>query len=96
MKKPNTTTNGQPFGQDKIAQVWIKASTRQGVDPKTTRFDCTGRQITYGEYGRLTQTGWEIDHIKPVAKGGSDDLSNLQPLQWQVNRAKGDQYPWRP
>ena len=39
-------------------------------------------------------TGWEIDHIKPVARGGSDDLSNLQPLYWETNRNKGDQYPY--
>jgi hypothetical protein len=28
-----------------------------------------------------------------VAKGGSDDLANLQPLQWQNNRTKGDTWP---
>ena len=34
--------------------------------------------------------GWEIDHIKPAAKGGTDDLSNLQPLQSGANAEKGD------
>ena len=37
--------------------------------------------------------GWKIDHIKPVAKGGTDDLNNLQPLQWANNRHKSDNYP---
>ena len=31
--------------------------------------------------------GWEIDHINP---NGGDGIGNLQPLQWQNNRAKGD------
>jgi len=35
----------------------------------------------------------EIDHIKPVAKGGGDELENLQPLYWKTNRAKSDSWP---
>lgn len=37
--------------------------------------------------------GWEIDHIVPVAKGGSDNLSNLQALLCTNNRHKADNYP---
>lgn len=46
-----------------------------------------------GEYGKTTQYGWEVDHIKPVAHGGTDNVANLQALHWQNNRHKGDNYP---
>jgi 5-methylcytosine-specific restriction endonuclease McrA len=42
-----------------------------------------------------SEHGWEIDHIYPTALGGQTELDNLQPLNWQNNRAKGDTYPWR-
>ena len=35
-----------------------------------------------GEYG------WKIEHIKPVSKGGTDDINNLKPLHWKNNGKK--------
>jgi 5-methylcytosine-specific restriction endonuclease McrA len=60
--------------------------------------DVCGAVIDRAKYGNNeeTGTGWEIDHIIPVSRGGTDDLSNLQPLQWQNNRRKGDDYPSTP
>ena len=34
--------------------------------------------------------GWVVDHIKPIAKGGSDATVNLQALKTAVNREKSD------
>ena len=34
--------------------------------------------------------GWEVDHIKPKARGGSDATRNLQALNTSLNREKGD------
>lgn len=34
-----------------------------------------------------------IDHIKPLSKGGTWDLSNLQIIPWCINRAKSDFMP---
>ena len=32
----------------------------------------------------------EIDHIKPVSKGGVTEANNLRTLCWKCNRAKGN------
>lgn len=37
-----------------------------------------------------TEKGWEIDHITPKARGGSDATVNLQALNTRLNRQKGD------
>ena len=37
----------------------------------------------FDKYGDTSSDyGWEIDHIKPVARGGTDNLNNLQALYW--------------
>lgn len=91
----NTDRNGQPFAQTTVRAVWNKGRTIDGYDPNTWRYDMCGKPMNFSDYGRTgSEHGWEVDHIKPVARGGSDDLSNLQPLQWDNNRRKGDTYPW--
>ena len=66
-------------------------------DPAEWRYDCCGKPIKYTEHGNIkSDVGWEIDHIKPVARGGIDAIDNLQPLQWEKNREKGDTFPWYP
>lgn len=86
-----------PYGTagDNIKRaVFSKGRVIQGYDAAVWRYDITGHPIRYSEHGKETENGWEIDHIKPTAKNGSDDLSNLQPLWWKNNRTKGDTYPW--
>ena len=84
------------FSEKQIQEVWDKARTIEGLDKSMYRMDYAGAIIKRDLYGKGTEQldfGWEIDHVKPLSKNGSNDIDNLVPLHWKNNRHKDNNYP---
>ena len=91
-----------PFDDAIKLVVWKNASCVTGFDPDKYRKDPCGAWIIFDEYNNIDSIyGWEIDHIFPKSllekKGVTlkiiDDINNLRVMQWENNRAKGNDYP---
>lgn len=81
------------FNDKIIDAVWEKAKIVEGYNPDIWRQDFAKAWIRKDLYGAKHPFGWAIDHIKPISKNGTSDIPNLEPLQWQNNIQKGDNYP---
>lgn len=70
--------------------VWNLAAPIKNKDPDIYRKDPYKTQLCYSSYGKLSAQGWQIDHIKPSSRDGSDKLRNLQALNSKTNMSKGN------
>ncbi len=79
------------FSKSKIKEIWNKGVVLDGYDSEKYRLDACGAIMQFDLYGDTNSIyGWNVDHILAIAKGGTDELSNLRPMQHQNNTAKSD------
>jgi hypothetical protein len=87
---------GQSGTKDKI---WNKHPTVKGKDPELYRKDAYGNTLYYDSYGKNSEMGWQIDHIKPISLFNLSKkeqqleafyYKNTQPLYTIENQKKGN------
>ena len=74
------------FTSDDIFEVWASIDACAG---KKYCIDPMGRKMDRRLYGHKSEFGWDIDHVLPISAGGTNEISNLQPLNWLSNKEKG-------
>lgn len=90
--KLSNTTSARYVSKTKKEEVWNKSTTVHGKCSSKYRQDKFGTVMYKSSYGKNTPNGWEIDHSKPVSKGGTNHINNLQAMNTRNNRAKSDAY----
>ncbi len=82
---------GQACKQRRRAREAAAPGTHTGAD-RVAVFECYGYRCAHcaEDLLRLPRAQRHIDHVVPISRGGSNCISNLQPLCGRCNCSKGD------
>ena len=72
--------------REKAMRIW-----RDKYGDETRMPDDYGTLIDKAAYGDVnSEFGWDLDHIVPRSRGGGNEESNLRPMHYSNNRARGN------
>lgn len=84
---------------ERIKKIWDKAEkcncSLNGCHPNAHRLCAICDETIFwnahesNEDQANSRGAWNIDHIKPLSKGGRDIIDNLQAVHIECNRCKG-------
>lgn len=81
------------FSDETIQEVWDRLPALEGINPNLWKQDFAGAWIRRDFYGLTNDYGWEIDHLRPLSRGGGNNIENLNAIHWQNNRSKAANFP---
>ena len=72
-----------------VIEIWEK---RYGK--KAEVYDYAGRKMLKSACGNKNSSFEPtMDHIRPLAKGGTDTIDNIVLCNWETNQEKADKFP---
>ena len=87
---PAWTAAQRKAADEKVKAIW-EAGQRGELKKTLSQRDSTSASSRYKKAGGSVPDGHDVDHTIELQLGGSDDLSNMKPLDIAVNRSIGRQ-----
>ena len=80
------------YGTESLAEGWGSTKNRGSIPLNVRQQVFRNAENRCQQCGKSASDGvkLEVDHIMPVSRGGSDDISNLELLCFECNRGKSD------
>jgi hypothetical protein len=74
---------------EELDAIFNKGKTSSIFPMPEYRVDDYGNLMARSKYGNAnSQLGWEVDHIKSIKDGGTNEFGNLRPLNISKNRGR--------
>ena len=74
------TPSARPRFATRAAPAPATTTQRRRITPFQARLVAAKYGFRCAICGKMLDASWETDHIVPLSRGGSNDLSNLQPV----------------